>query len=190
MSAPEAMRPAVPTEYDLRSGTGNAGWWQEGTALRTPRIVAAPGRVAVIDVEAEIRRLPKDVFDYASDPINELEWNIRMTRIEKLTDGPVGVGARYRMGFTSGPPAIGEVVQYERPNYWQVRGASRILRSGLRGLVMATGGGSHLSLRMEIQLRGPLGLALSLVRRRMQRELERDIATIKATLEGSEPGAG
>jgi hypothetical protein len=30
---------------------------------------------------------------------------------------------------------------------------------------------------------GPLGLALPLVRRRMQRELQRDIATIKATLE-------
>jgi hypothetical protein len=29
-------------------------------------------------------------------------------------------------------------------------------------------------------------LALPLVRRRMQRELERDIAAIKATLEGSE----
>jgi hypothetical protein len=156
------VRPAVPIGYDLRSGTGNAGYSQEGTALRTRRIVATPGRVAVIEVEADIRRLPEDVFDYASDPINELEWNIRMTRIEKLTDGPVSVGARYRMGFTSGPPAISEVVRFERPNDWQVRGESRILRSGLRGRVMATGGESHLSLRMEIQLRGPLGWALSL----------------------------
>jgi hypothetical protein len=39
---------------------------------------------------------------------------------------------------------------------------------------------------MEIRLRGPLGLALPRVRRRMQRELERDIAAIKATLESSE----
>jgi hypothetical protein len=48
------------------------------------------------------------------------------------------------------------------------------------------GDGSDLLLRMEIQLRGPLRLALPLVRGRMQRELERDIATIKARLEGSE----
>jgi hypothetical protein len=48
---------------------------------------------------------------------------------------------------------------------------------------MPTGEGAHLPLRMEIQLRGPLGLALPIVRRRMQRELKRDIATIKATLE-------
>jgi hypothetical protein len=94
------------------------------------------------------------------------------------------------MGFTSGPSAISEVVQFERPNCWQLRGESRILRSGLRGRVMATGGGSYLSLRMEIQLRGPLGLALFLVRRRMQRELERDIATIKAKLESSHPARG
>jgi uncharacterized protein YndB with AHSA1/START domain len=54
------------------------------------------GRVAVIEVEVDIRRLPEEVFDYASDPANEPEWNIRLTRVEKLTGGPVGVGARYR----------------------------------------------------------------------------------------------
>jgi hypothetical protein len=32
------------------------------------------GGVAVIEVEADIRRLPEDVFDYASDPANEL-WS-------------------------------------------------------------------------------------------------------------------
>jgi uncharacterized protein YndB with AHSA1/START domain len=88
------------------------------------------GGVAVIEVEAEIRRLPEDVFDYASDPANELEWNIRLTRIEKLAGGPVGVGVRYRMTFTSGPSAISEVLRFERPNFWQLRGGSKILSSG------------------------------------------------------------
>src|SRR6266498_3290752 len=42
-------------------------------------------------------------------------------------------------------------------------------------------------LRMEIQLHGLVGLAAPLLRRRMRPELERDIATIKAGLEGVEP---
>jgi uncharacterized protein YndB with AHSA1/START domain len=156
-----------------------------------PRMVARRrGGISVIEVEADIRRLPEDVFEYASDPANELEWNIRLTRIEKLTGDPVGVGARYRMTFTSGPSAISEVQRFERPNFWQLRGGSKILRSGLEGRVTPSAAGAHLTLRMELRLRGPLGLALPLVRRRMQRELEGDIGAIKATLEGSRPAAG
>jgi len=42
-------------------------------------------------------------------------------------------------------------------------------------------------LRMEIELRGLVGLAAPLLRRRMRPELERDIATSKARLEGAGP---
>ena len=152
------------------------------------RSVIAPmrSRVAVIEAEADIRRSPEVVFDYASDPANEPEWNIRMKRLEKLTDGRVGVGARYRMEFTQGPPAISEVVRFERPSVWQLAGGSKIITSGFRGQVVPKTEGSHLTLRMEIRLHGPMGLALPLVRRRMRRELGRDIAMIKANLEGAE----
>jgi hypothetical protein len=37
---------------------------------------------------------------------------------------------------------------------------------------------------MQIRPRGPLRLALPLVRRRMQRQLARDVVTIKARLKG------
>jgi uncharacterized protein YndB with AHSA1/START domain len=152
------------------------------TAVMAPR----HGRVAVIEVEADIRRSLEDVFDYASDPTNEPQWNVRVTRVENLTGRPVGVGSRYRMKFTSGPAATSEIVRFEHPNSWQLRGGSKILSSSFEGIVTASGGGAHLVLRMEIQLRGPVRLALPQVRRRMRRELERDIAAIKATLEGSE----
>jgi uncharacterized protein YndB with AHSA1/START domain len=154
--------------------------------VETPVILPTHGRVATIEAEATIRRSPQDVFDYASDPAHEPEWNIRMQRVDKLTDGPVGVGARYRMEVTSGPPATGEVVRFERPRLWELVGGSSVLRSGWQGRVLPTGDGAHLVLRMELQLRGPLGLALPLVRRRMRAELARDIATIKAVLEGVE----
>ena len=147
-------------------------------------IVPRHGRVAVIEVEADIRRSPQDVFDYASDPTNEPQWNMRMTRVEDLTCRSVGVGSRYRMTFTAGPAATSEVVRFEPPTNWQQLGGSKILSSSFEGRVTASGGGSHLVLRMEIQLRGPLGWALPRVRRRMQRELERDIAAIKTRLEG------
>lgn len=154
--------------------------------VETSQAASKRGRVAVIEAEADIRRYPEIAFDYASDPEHEPEWNIRMKRLEKLTDGPVGVGARYRMEFTQGPPAVSECVRFERPSLWELVGGSKIITSSFRGQVRPMGDDSHLMLRMEIRLHGPLALALPLVRRRMRRELERDFATIKARLEGSE----
>ena len=156
------------------------------TSVNTP----TRGPVAVIEVEADIRRSPEEVFDYASDPAREPEWNIRMKRVVMLTEGPVGVGARYRMEFTQVPPAISECVRFEPPSFWELVGGSKIISSGFRGRVEPSGDGSHLLLRMEIRPHGPLRLALRLLRRRMQRELDRDIATIEAKLEGAERPVG
>lgn len=153
--------------------------------MKTSAISLVRGGVAVIEAEADIGRSAEEVFEYASDPANEPEWNIRMKRIEKLTGGPVGVGARYRMEFTQAPAAISECVRFERPGFWEHAGGSKIISSGFSGQVVPKGEGSHLLLRMQIRPRGLLRLALPLVRRRMQRELARDVVTIKARLEGA-----
>jgi len=153
--------------------------------MKTSAITLMGGGVAVVEAEAGIRKPAEAVFDYASDPANEPGWNIRMKRVEKLTGGPVGVGARYRMEFTQGPAAISECVRFERPGFWEHAGGSKIISSGFSGQVVPKGDGCHLLLRMQIRPRGPLRLALPLVRRRMQRELARDVVTIKARLEGA-----
>jgi Polyketide cyclase / dehydrase and lipid transport len=155
----------------------------------SPKPIPLTGRAAVIEVQTDIRRPAEQVFDYASDPANEPEWNIRMTRLEKLTSGPVGVGARYRMQFTQGPPAISECVRFQRPQSWEHAGESKILASTFGGRVVPAGNGCHLQLRMQICPRGLLQLALPLLRRRMRRELARDLAAIKARLEGTGPDA-
>jgi uncharacterized protein YndB with AHSA1/START domain len=147
------------------------------------------GRLAVIEAEADIQRSPEEVFDYCSDHTHEPEWNIKMKDVEKLTDAPIGLGARYRMEFTSAPSVISECVRFEPPSVWEMVGRSRAMTFGWRGRVLPRGDGAHLMLRMEIQLHGVLGLATPLLRRRMRPELERDIATIKARLEEQDPRA-
>jgi diacylglycerol O-acyltransferase / wax synthase len=156
-------------------------------ALETSVIGPKRGRRAVIEAEADIHRSPEEVFDYCSDHTHEPEWNIKMKDVAKLTDAPIGLGTRYRMEFTSAPSVISECVRFDPPSVWEMVGRSRAMRFGWRGRVLPRGDGAHLMLRMEIQLRGLLGLAAPLLRRRMRPELERDIATIKARLEGVEP---
>jgi Polyketide cyclase / dehydrase and lipid transport len=142
------------------------------------------GHVAIIEAEADIRRSPEEVFAYCSDPLREPEWNPRMRHIEQIGDGPVGVGARYKMEFIPGRPMIAACVRFDRPMAWALVGEMLSMQFGLGGRVLATNYGAHLVLQMEFLAPRLLGLALPLLRRRMRPELTRDIATIKAQLEG------
>lgn len=87
--------------------------------MNRPVTTATRDGAVVIEAEADIRRSAEEVFDYASDPASEPEWNIRVKRVQKLTGGPIGVGARYRIAFTQGPPATSECVRFDRPGYWE-----------------------------------------------------------------------
>jgi Polyketide cyclase / dehydrase and lipid transport len=74
----------------------------------------------VIRIEGEIviDRPVDEVFDFVADARNELRYNPRMLRAEKLTPGPIGLGTRFRDEIRSmGRPAeiTIEVIGYERP---------------------------------------------------------------------------
>ncbi len=72
----------------------------------------------LIENVIEIARTPEDVFDYLSDLGNEVRWNPDCVSIEQLTDGPVGVGTRFRAKWKQGPVVFPEVTAYERPRTW------------------------------------------------------------------------
>ena len=72
----------------------------------------------LIENTIEIARTPEDVFDYLSDLGNEAHWNPDCVMIEQLTDGPVGVGTRFRAKWKQGPVLFPEVTAYERPHTW------------------------------------------------------------------------
>jgi uncharacterized protein YndB with AHSA1/START domain len=61
-------------------------------------------RPVVVEAEVDISRPPEQVFDYCSDPGHEQEWNPVMKASTKISDGPLGVGARYATEFVKGPP--------------------------------------------------------------------------------------
>lgn len=60
-----------------------------------------------------IERPPAEVFETAVDPNNQLKWDPQtLQKVEKLTAGPLGKGARYRGTFKG----MG-VVEYDFPEY-------------------------------------------------------------------------
>src|SRR5687767_8158794 len=66
-----------------------------------------------VSESAIIARPPAEVFDIAADPHKQLEWDPgTLKRVEKLSPGPLGRGARYRGNFKG----FGEV-EYDFPEY-------------------------------------------------------------------------
>jgi hypothetical protein len=109
-----------------------------------------------------------------------------MTRIDKLTAGPIGAGTRYTAEFVKGPPMVMECTRYQRPTAWSLTGKSRALTASGGWQVLPIGDGAHLVMRVEMELHGLLKVAAPLLRRREQPMFQRDLTNIKARLEAAD----
>lgn len=69
---------------------------------------------------------PEDAFDYLSDHRSELEWNPACREMEKLTEGPVGLGTKYRAKWSNSPYVELETVAYDRPRSWTMHNGGPI----------------------------------------------------------------
>lgn len=72
--------------------------------------------VAVISNSTLINCTPEEAFDYFVDIRNELEWNPDAVSMEKLTDGPVGKGTKFRAKWKSSMQIEVECVEFDRPH--------------------------------------------------------------------------
>ena len=144
----------------------------------------ASARSVQIVAEVDINRSPEEVFDYCSDLSHEPEWNPMMRQSTKLTEGPIGQGTRFSTAFVKAPAMVMEYTHYARPTTWSIAGRSSALQANGSGEVQPSAGGTHLVMRMELVPKGPLKLASSLIKRRVQPKFEEDVRHIKTRLEG------
>ena len=75
--------------------------------------------MTVIENSVHISCTSEEAFDYLSDLRNELEWNPRIESVEKLTEGPVGLGTKYLAKWKAAPKAVEvETITFDRPRGW------------------------------------------------------------------------
>lgn len=76
--------------------------------------------MSVIRISVNLPCSPETAFDYLSDLRAELEWNPTCQAMEKLTEGPVGLGTRYRAKWKGSPYVELETVGFDRPRSWSM----------------------------------------------------------------------
>jgi uncharacterized protein YndB with AHSA1/START domain len=143
----------------------------------------ADAGAVVIEESVLVHRPVEEVFDYCTDLAHEPEWNLHTRYVQKLTDGPVSEGTRYKAEWSKGEPMIVEYVALDRPRSWVSTGRSRRLRTIGEGHVVPTPEGSRLDIRMVLRPRGVLSAITPVLGRMMRGREARNLATIKAVLE-------
>ena len=138
--------------------------------------------MALIENLVVINRPATDVFDYLSDQRSELEWNPNVRIMEKLTDGPVGVGTKFKAKWTKSPVLTTEIVRYDRPSGWTYVNAGSI-SVRLDADLEENDGRTTLRTRFDATPHGLMKLIFPIFLMSMRKEEARNMELIKKALE-------
>lgn len=137
----------------------------------------------------EIERPVEVVFSYLADLEHIPEWNYAIERTEKVSEGPVGVGTRYRQVRRIPRPGEEglEVTVFEPDRRLAVSGALGPFAAELDYRVEATDGGTRLTNEVELTPKGILGMVGRLASSRVRQTVAQNLQVLKGLLETGTP---
>ena len=138
-----------------------------------------------VELSVVINRPLEACFAYLTDLANDLEWRREWIETEKTTDGPHGVGARYRLtGALLGRRIATEyeTVAYEPNRLAAWKAVSGPLPLSFSRAFEAVEGGTRVTMRYEgdsalLRLAGPLVAGIG------RRQMEGDFPKLKQVME-------
>ena len=136
-----------------------------------------------------INRPVETVFDFVADERNEPRYNPSMLHAEKVSDGPIGLGTRFRaetnsMGRTS--EMIIEFTTYDRPKV--LVSSTRLSSMDIQGSLTfdVIDNGTRMRWSWDLKPRGVFSLITPLIRIMGKRQEERIWGNLKHYLETQE----
>ena len=140
--------------------------------------------MAVINSDVRIERPPEAVFDSVSDPRSELEWNPEVRVMEKLTEGEIRPGTRFRAKWSKSPLLELEIVRFDRPNGWAYRNGGPIaVDLAITLEPVDDGRATVLRSRFDAKAHGLMRLVFPLMVASLRREEARNMQLIKHRVE-------
>ncbi len=144
--------------------------------------------MAAIEGEAVIARPVDVVFDYVADQRNEPQYNPRMVRAEKVTEGPVGEGTIFdcAVAFAGGSAGMRVAcTAYERPAFFASTARTRLAEFTVTLTFEAVPGGTRMRWSEQVWPRGALKPLAPVIRAIGRRQETAIWTSMKRHLEGT-----
>ncbi len=140
-----------------------------------------------VEGEIDIDRPVEEVFDFVADERNEPRFNPQMRRAERISDGPIGVGARFRAEMVSMGRTVEMVIEFtdfERPR--RLASSTHMSSMDIRYTLTFEPApeGTRMRWSGDLKPRGIFKLMSPLVARMGRRQEQRIWTSLKHLLEG------
>ncbi len=143
----------------------------------------------VVNGNIVIERSIEDVFDFVADECNEPRYNPQMTRAEKMTDGPIGVGTKFHSVMTGagGADMTIEFTEFDRPR--RIAETIRMSNMNINGILTfaSVSGGTCMSWLWDLEPQGVYKMLGPVIRRIGQRQELRVWSQLKKVMEAAAP---
>lgn len=148
-----------------------------------------------IRIEIDIARDPQTVFEFASDIRNWRQYVRGVTSVEKITDGPIGVGTRFDVAMQVGSVLfreVDEVVDYQAPSRFAWSSKAEASSAAEHLTFARLGASTHVTHEVTSEEGYPvalIGTALAnpLLRWAGARDRRENLARLKRVLESDHP---
>ena len=141
--------------------------------------------VTLIEV-IEVSRPLEEAFAFVSDFVNAERWDPGVKESRREGDGPVGIGATYRLVVTfrnSTLPMTYRIVQFENPRRVVLRGEGSTVEAVDEISFEPVGRRTRITYRAELRMRGPLALVEPFLHRAFDRMGKRAVAGLRDALD-------
>ena len=138
------------------------------------------------ELSTAINRPIEDVFGFLENLENDLKWRNEWVDARKTTEGPIGIGTRYSLfakALGSRIETVYETIQHEPNRIAAWRAMSGALPLTFQRTLERVDGGTRLTIRYEVELRGFLKLVMPLMIGSVTRQHEGDLRKLKELME-------
>ena len=139
-----------------------------------------------------INRPAGEVFEFVADLSNFPLWRANLASSTVVSNQVTGLGARCDEEIQMGPrkiPATCQITSFSAGQTFSFQAVSPGLVYDGRLDVESEADGSSLTLAGEVRLTGLLRLLQPVIHKRMQAGVKKEVAAVKAHMEGSKPTA-
>lgn len=138
------------------------------------------------DKEITIERSLREVFDYVSDPANDVEWRTDIEVSEWTSEGPYGVGSTSRsvskfLGRKM--ETVAEVTAWDPPKHFAFKSVGGPFPFEFSVTLEAQGDSTKASMHGQADVGGFFKLAEGLVAKQTQKQFDKEFEALKVLLE-------